>query len=145
MSETQGPYFTPADADDIANSMAYDGRSDAERKMARLSQLVAYTGGQVQNLSGEVRGLRKQVDEYSQKDSRTAADLAQLKDEVDGLRQWVVRLVREKEAAEIETVCAWCGKHISGIEGAAPERVSHGICPQCLKEHFPEMVTEAVA
>ena len=141
MSETHGTHFTPADADDIANSMAYDGRSDAERKIDRLSQLVAYSGGQVQNLSGEVRSLRKQVDDYSQEELRRETDLAQLKDEVDGLRQWVVRLVREREAAEIETVCAWCGKHISGPEDAAPERVSHGICPKCLEEKFPEMVT----
>ena len=140
MSETHGTHFTPADADDIANSMAYDGRSDTERKMSRLSQLVAYTGGQVQNLSGEVRSLRKQVDDYSQEELRRETDLAQLKDQVDGLRQWVVRLVREKEAAEIETVCAWCvpHKHISGPVGAPPERVSHGICPKCLEEKFPE-------
>ena len=143
MSETHGTHFTPADADDIANSMAYDGRSDTERKMSRLSQLVAYTGGQVQNLSGEVRSLRKQVDDYSQEELRRETDLAQLKDQVDGLRQWVVRLVREKEAAEIETVCAWCvpHKHISGPIGAPPERVSHGICPECLEREFPEMVT----
>lgn len=142
MSEPKGEYkFTPEDADAIANAMAYDGRSDTERKVDRLSQRVAYAEGQVQNLSGEVRGLRRQVDDYRQEDLRTAADLAQLKDEVDGLRQWVVRLVREKEAAEIETVCAWCGEHISGPEDAAPERVSHGICPKCLEEKFPEMAT----
>lgn len=39
---------------------------------------------------------------------------------------------------QIETVCAWCvpPKHISGPVGA--EHVSHGICPECLAEKFPE-------
>ena len=49
--------------------------------------------------------------------------------------------VELQKAAEIETVCAWCGKHLSGVEGAAPERVSHGICPECLEEKFPEKAT----
>ena len=45
------------------------------------------------------------------------------------------------KASEIETVCAWCSTHLSGPVGARPERVSHGICPQCLEEKFPEKVT----
>ena len=42
---------------------------------------------------------------------------------------------------QIETVCAWCHRHISGPVGADPKNVSHGICPECLKEKFPEKVT----
>ena len=57
------------------------------------------------------------------------------------------RMAALEKASEIETVCAWCvpHKHLSGPVGAPPERVSHGICPECLTEHFPEMVAEAVA
>ena len=55
------------------------------------------------------------------------------------------RMEALEKAAEIETVCAWCHRHMSGPVGAAPQRVSHGICPQCLEEKFPEKVTEAVA
>lgn len=59
----------------------------------------------------------------------------------------VSELRKRRAAAEIEVVCAWCvpHKHLSGPVGASPENVSHGICPQCLEEKFPEMVTEAVA
>ena len=137
---TSGVRYSEADQIAIGQAIEYgDGRSDTERKMDRLSQLVAYAGGQVQNLSDEVQKLRKQLDEGLREESRTEADLAQLKEQVDGLKQWVVRLVREKEG--IETICAWCGKHISGPVGAAPKRVSHGICPQCLEREFPEKVT----
>ena len=115
-----------------------DGRSATERKMDRLSQRVACAEGQVQNLSDEVRALREQVDESVRQNSRTEAELAALRGQVDGLKQWVGRLVREKEAAEIETVCAWCHRHMTGPVGAAPERVSHGICPKCLEEKFSE-------
>ncbi len=139
MSEAQ---FSATDQVLIGQAMEYgDGRSATERKMDRLSQRVAYAEGQVQNLSDEVRALRKQVDENSQEASRTASNLAALKDQVDGLRQWVVRLVREKEAADIETVCAWCGVHMSGPVGADREHTSHGICEKCLDVEFPEKVT----
>jgi hypothetical protein len=43
----------------------------------------------------------------------------------------------------IETTCAWCGKWISGPRGAAPENVSHGICPECLEREFPEKVKKS--
>ena len=49
---------------------------------------------------------------------------------------------RERTAEPIETVCAWCDAHLGGPVGAS--QVSHGICPECLEEKFPEMVTEAV-
>lgn len=52
------------------------------------------------------------------------------------------KLEAAREAAEIETVCAWCGTHISGVEGATPEHVSHGICPECEAREFPAEVTE---
>jgi len=52
-----------------------------------------------------------------------------------------LHLRKLEESRQIETVCAWCQTHMSGPVGAAPERVSHGICPECLKEHFHEEVT----
>ena len=42
-----------------------------------------------------------------------------------------LQLRKLEEAREIETVCAWCQCHMSGVVGAAPERVSHGICAVC--------------
>lgn len=52
-----------------------------------------------------------------------------------------LHLRKLEESRQIETVCAWCQTHMSGPVGAAPERVSHGICPECLKEHFHEEMT----
>ena len=42
---------------------------------------------------------------------------------------------------DIETVCAWCGVHMSGPVGADREHTSHGICEKCLDVEFPEKVT----
>ena len=35
-----------------------------------------------------------------------------------------------------KTVCAWCQTRLSGPEES--ENLSHGICQDCLHEHFPE-------
>ena len=35
----------------------------------------------------------------------------------------------------MDVVCAWCGKQIGEAPG---EGISHGICPECVKEYFPE-------
>lgn len=49
--------------------------------------------------------------------------------------------LHKRQAGEIETICAWCHEHISGPVGSPPERVSHGICADCLAREFPEQVT----
>ena len=49
--------------------------------------------------------------------------------------------LHRRQAGETETVCAWCGKHMSGPVGAQPERQSHGICPECEAREFPAEVT----
>ena len=54
----------------------------------------------------------------------------------------VARLqLRKLEAEAIETVCAWCHRHMSGPVGAPPERTSHGICARCAEREFPGEVT----
>ena len=45
-------------------------------------------------------------------------------------------------------VCAWCGKDLGEKEGAGKEKVTHGICQECLakleaqKERRTEKETE---
>ena len=36
---------------------------------------------------------------------------------------------------QLATVCSWCNRHLSGPPDS-PD-VSHGICEDCRKEHFP--------
>ena len=54
-------------------------------------------------------------------------------------RRLTARLMPGQE--DIETVCAWCGVHMSGPVGADREHTSHGICEKCLDVEFPEKVT----
>ena len=135
MSETRGTY-TPADADAIANAMAAgDG----------------LIGGNIRALRMSLKTLATQL--HNEKAARLdaesglTAELEGLREELTAQRRVIAQLMRERVAApvlkasEIETVCAWCGKHISGPEGASPERVSHGLCPECLEEKFPEKAT----
>ena len=49
--------------------------------------------------------------------------------------------LHKRQAGEIETICAWCHEHINGPVGSPPERVSHGICADCLAREFSEKVT----
>jgi hypothetical protein len=39
--------------------------------------------------------------------------------------------------SKITILCAWCGKEMGEKPGEGHEGVSHGICPECLKKHFP--------
>lgn len=42
-----------------------------------------------------------------------------------------------------KTICAWCGATITPGDDAAT--VSHGICPDCQRKHFPELVEPAAS
>lgn len=44
----------------------------------------------------------------------------------------------------MKVICAWCHCHISGPKDAPPDETSHGICPACLRKHFPAYVTDAM-
>ena len=44
-----------------------------------------------------------------------------------------------REKGEILEMCAWCGREIRRKPGLGQTGVSHGICPECAKEHFPEL------
>jgi hypothetical protein len=99
---------------------------------------IYYTAQEVWAAAGEAyRGWRAQ--------GSSEGDAARSASEFYGYQMSELR--KRQQATEIETVCAWCvpHKHLSGPVGAAPENVSHGICPQCLREQFPEMAKEAVA
>ena len=112
MSETAGEYrFCPADQELIGAAM------EAEAIEAKAAKLKERQERRMRFLENSIRQL--------------TANGIQLQDRMSAL----------EKAAEIETVCAWCHEHMSGPVGAAPERVSHGICPRCLEEKFPEKVT----
>jgi len=40
---------------------------------------------------------------------------------------------------KMQVVCAWCGKPMGEKDGKGVEGVSHGICEECYKKHFPAM------
>jgi hypothetical protein len=41
-----------------------------------------------------------------------------------------------KKPTNMKTICAWCGKHLSGDPAAAI--ISHGICAVCEERQFDE-------
>ena len=51
-----------------------------------------------------------------------------------------LELRRLEEARSLETVCAWCSTHISGVVGADAEHTSHGICASCAENMETEVV-----
>jgi len=55
-----------------------------------------------------------------------------------------IYLDRQKRG-EIVVVCAWCGKGLGTKPGLGQSGVSHGICPECEKKHFPEVKVSARA
>jgi hypothetical protein len=129
VSETRPEYkFTPADADAIANAMAAgDGLIDGNIRALRVS---------VKTLSTQ---LRNEKAARLDAESSLRGELEELREELATQRRVTAQMMRERET--IETVCAWCGSHLEGLAGAAPEHVSHGICEKCLEEKFPERVT----
>ena len=38
-------------------------------------------------------------------------------------------------------ICAWCGGPLMGLDADGKARVSNGICPGCVKTHFPNLMT----
>ncbi len=40
----------------------------------------------------------------------------------------------------MRVVCAWCGEEKEPTEASRPGQVSHGICSDCQKEYFPELM-----
>jgi DNA repair exonuclease SbcCD ATPase subunit len=118
---------------------------------SRTQQRQALVENQMQMLLKEVRSLKQKIVGYEARVQDQNRDIFQLRTALEGattmMNEFGRRLDAEMKARwgreEIETVCAWCGAHTAGPTGAALEHVSHGICPECLKEQFPEMV-EAV-
>lgn len=61
------------------------------------------------------------------------------------------------ERADVVQICSWCKVKIKDEQGSwvwvfpchirevikrTPERVSHGICPSCRREFFPELYSD---
>ena len=42
-------------------------------------------------------------------------------------------------------VCAWCGKDMGYRKGGKQSDVTHGICDDCLREHYPGMANKIIA
>lgn len=40
---------------------------------------------------------------------------------------------------KIQVFCGWCGKYMGSKDGEGQPGASHGICPKCLKIHFPSI------
>lgn len=47
-------------------------------------------------------------------------------------------MAEERDDERLKRVCAWCGKHLGGPKDAPPDRVSHGICKDCMKKELAE-------
>ena len=43
------------------------------------------------------------------------------------------------DEVKVKVTCAWCGKDMGEKDGRGVEGVSHGICEECQKKHFPAM------
>jgi len=43
-----------------------------------------------------------------------------------------------QKGGEFVVICAWCGKVLDRKPGLGHNGVSHGICPKCKAEYFPE-------
>ncbi len=43
-----------------------------------------------------------------------------------------------QKLAEVVVVCAWCGKVMQRNPGLGESVLSHGICLECQRNHFPE-------
>ena len=81
----------------------------------------------------------KRIEELTEQVEALTREIKALREELAHQRRLTARLMPGQE--DIETVCAWCGVHMSGPVGADREHTSHGICEKCLDVEFPEKVT----
>lgn len=49
-----------------------------------------------------------------------------------------------QKKGEFVVICAWCNKVLGTKPGLGNKGVSHGICPECAQEHFPQLANLTV-